>query len=117
MTTQPLTNTNKKVVFIARNAAVVADELKHYGFPTDEGNVQPELTYTVISTYPQLLTYLDTAPDFTQPWAIVGTSHSPEDRHSIVMRMRMTFGPEVSVADALKMINNEYAINPKGRSL
>jgi hypothetical protein len=114
MSSQPLTNLNKKVLFVAPNASVVAGLLVSYGFPIDAGMVQPELMYTVVSTYAQLLTYIDTGPESSTPWVISSYDAMLEsERYAMVKRARLHFGPESNLADALKMMNNEYAIKPE----
>lgn len=113
MTNNPLTNQNKKVVFVAKNASVVAGELIHYGFPVDAGLVQPDLTYTVITSYAQLAAYITGGADTTQPWAVITAGLDANVRDDVVNRMRQVFGRERTVADALAVLNNEYAIKPE----
>lgn len=111
MTTQPLTPENPHIVALGPDTRVDHDLLR-YGIPTDDGNVEPTLTVTRIRTTGELTTFLATNPSASLPWYTSGFTLLA-DGHYMYDRLYAYFGPSKTLAECLRMANNEYAIKPQ----
>lgn len=106
MSKQPLTNTNPAIVVIGPNLEAIDFALQQYNFPSDPLDITPTLTVHKITSAHGLMTFItDEHPDPDLP--VVFVADMPTNMRADV---NMYFGPPVTMADALKMVNNEYAI-------
>jgi len=115
MTTQPLTPENTTVIIVAPDQNAIDHAKLQYGMPIDAPNVEPTLTVVRISTRAELLAYIATAPSPTLPWTAipVGWGNLYDVYIWISNSMIGYFGSRQTLSSALRMINNEYAIQPK----
>lgn len=112
MTTQPLTPEAATIIVVAKSTAIVNEQLVKYGIPTDAGNVAPTLAVQVISSSAGLITYLATVPSATLRWCVLPAGMEPSVVAAIVLRMTTYFGPMHNFSNTIRMLNNEYSIDP-----
>lgn len=101
MSKQPLTNEAPQIIIVARTVQAAEDELAKYNFQADDtDSIPPVIMRTIVTTMNGLLAVTPSVP-----CVIVG--NVPSD---LEYAARMFFGGTVTMAAALKMINNEVAI-------
>lgn len=103
MSLQPLTNRQPEIVVIAATQQQVDDELRNYNFETDgTDSVPPTVTTRVYVTSTE---FIVDAPDASIPCVIMGGADTQLVRYAQEWCTNI-----VTMATALSMRNNEYAI-------
>jgi hypothetical protein len=105
MSKQPLTNTITQIVVLGPSQEAIEFELQQYNFPSDPLDITPTLVSHAIMTYEGLMAFLLDEPPASLPLVCVG--HVSSAMRNVA---ESYFGPSVTMAVALSMVNNEYAI-------